>query len=77
MVETPINAPCVLAGGESLAEKAIRHTQQDSRRDFDKRVGRGECQLRVTATPRLNVADQARLEAAIDAFTTAHGRGKS
>lgn len=77
VVETLINAAYVLAGGESLAEKAIRHTQQKSYRDLDKKVGRSEYELRITATPKPNVTDQAGLKAAIDEFTTARGREKS
>jgi hypothetical protein len=77
VVETLINAVYVLTGGEPIAEKAIRHTQQKFYRDLDKKVGRGEYELRITATPRPDVANQAGLKAAIDEFTTARGREKS
>jgi hypothetical protein len=77
VVETLINAAYVLAGGEALAEKAIRHTQQKFYRDLDKKVGRGEYELQITATPKPDLTDQAELKAAIDEFTTARGREKS
>lgn len=77
VVETLINAAYVLAGSEPLAEKAIRHTQQKFYRDLDKKVGRGEYELRITATPKPSVTDQAGLKAAIEEFTTARGREKS
>lgn len=77
VVETLVNASYVLAGGEPLAEKAIRHTQQKFYRDLDKKVGRGEHELRITATPKPNVTDQEELKAAINEFTTARGREKS
>ena len=77
VVETLINAAYVLAGGDSLAEKAIRHTQQRFYRDMDKKVGRGEFQLHISATPPPVVDDQVWLKKAIEEFTTSRGREKS
>ena len=74
VVETLINIDYVLVGGEALAEKAIRHTQQNFYRDLDKEVGRGEYELRIAATPKPDVTDQAELTAALNEFTTARGR---
>ena len=76
VVETLINAAYVLVGGDALAGKAIRHTQQKFYRDLDKKVGRGEYALRITATPKPDVTDQAELKTAIEEFRTARGREK-
>ena len=77
VVETLINAAYVLAGGDSLAERAIRHTQQKFYRDLNKKVGCGEFELRIAATPRPDIADQPELTKAIEEFSTARGREKS
>lgn len=77
VVETFINAAYILAGGDTLAEKATRHTQQKFYRDLDKKVGRGEFKLRISANPPPDVAGQVGLRKAIEEFTTARGREKS
>ena len=76
-VETLINAAYVLAGGDGFAEKAFRHTQQKFYRDLDKKVGRGEYRLHISASPLPVVDDQAGLKQAIEEFTTARRREKN
>jgi hypothetical protein len=76
-VETLINAGYVLAGGEQLAEKSIRHTQQKSYRDLEKKVGRGEYRIHITAAPLPAIDDQAALKNALEEFTNARGREKN
>lgn len=76
-VETFINAGYVLSGGEQLAEKAIHHTQQKFHRVLNKKVGRGEYQIHISASPLPTVDDQAGLKKALEEFTTAQGREKN
>jgi hypothetical protein len=76
-VETFVNATYVLAGGDALAEKAIRHAQQKLHRGFDRSIGRGEYKIYITASPMPDIKGQPELKAALEEFTTARGREKS
>jgi hypothetical protein len=76
-VETLINAGYVLAGGESLAEKAIRHAQQKSYRDLDRTFGRDEYTFRIAASEMPEVNRHTELKKALDEFTSAQGREKN
>lgn len=76
-VETFVNATYVLAGGEPLAEKAIRHAQQKLYRDLDRSVGRGEHKIHIAASSMPDIKGQAELKAALEEFTTARGREKN
>ena len=76
-VETLVNAAYVLAGGESVAEKAVRHTQQKFHRDLNRSVGRGEYKLQITAWPMPSIQDREDLKKAIEEFTNARGREKN
>lgn len=76
-VETFVNATYVLAGGDPLAEKAIRHARQKLYRDLDRSVGRGEYKIHITASPTADIKGQAELKAALEEFTNARGREKN
>lgn len=76
-VETFVNATYVLAGGELLAEKTIRHAQQKLFRDLDRSVGRGELKIHLAASPMPDIKGQAELKAALEEFSTARGREKN
>ena len=76
-VETFVNASYVLAGGEPVAERAIRHAQHKLYRDLDRSVGRGEYKIQITASPMPNIKDQGELKTALEEFTTTRGREKN
>jgi hypothetical protein len=76
-VETLINAAYVLAGAESVADKAIRHAQQKFHRDLNKFIGRGEYKLDIAGSPLPAIQDQTDLKKALEEFTTARGREKN
>jgi hypothetical protein len=76
-VETLINATYVLAGGEQLAKKAIRHTQQRFYRDLERKVGRGEYAMHITASHKPNLDEHAELKSALEEFTSAQGRERN
>jgi hypothetical protein len=77
-VETLINATYVLAVGETVAEKAIRHAEQKFYRDANRSVGQGDYRLQITASAWRELGeDHAQLKEALQEFTSARGREKN
>ncbi len=76
-VEALINAGYVLAGGDPLAKRAIRHAQQKSFRELDRTYGRGDFTIRIRASAIPDPAQNAELKRALDEFTSKQGKEKN
>ena len=76
-VEALINAAYVLSGGEPLAGKAIRHSQQKAYRGLDRISGRGEYTFRITASNIPDIEQHGELKKALEEFTSQQGREKA
>ena len=73
-VETAINAAYIAAGGDSLAEQAVRHMRQKRWRDLRREANIGGWQMTVSQEIGLTPADLPGLPEALEEYTNKRGR---
>ncbi len=76
VVESSINICYILAGGSSIAERAIRHANQKMVRDLQREAKIRDFVMRLSFEPAPDLSDIDGLDEMIDEFTSNKGREK-
>lgn len=77
VLETLINACYILAEGESTAELALRHANQKSYRDLERKLQVGDFHLSLSHPGKIEPQQDSDLTHALNEFTSAKGREKN